>query len=182
VILNTAADLGTLAQAEEERFFDQTILGDQGLPSSDPPAAGSSALTHQEIECLGSPYLLHGAQDDRYIWLDFRHTASDAYQAVARAEGSVDFVSLPFALRIAGDAAIISLLHRQGCERKSIAVLGTRLAMTAYQKLAMPADLRVTLQLSTPHLKPNGSMECIAHWSLNERTFTGSLLLSFSPA
>lgn len=54
--------------------------------------------------------------------------------------------------------------------------------MTAYQKLAMPADLRVTLQLSTPHLKPNGSMECIAHWSLNERTFTGSLLLSFSPA
>jgi diaminopimelate decarboxylase len=182
VILDTAADLGTLAQAEEERFFDPTILGDQGLPSSDSPAAGSSALSHQEIKYLGSPYLRHGAQDDRYFWLDFRCTASDAYQAVARAEGSVNFVSLPFALRIAGDAAIISLLHRQGCERKSIAVWGTRLAMSAYQKLAMPVDLRVGLQLSTPHRKPNGSMECIAHWSLNEGAFAGSLLLSFSPA
>ncbi|MFM9100632.1 MAG: hypothetical protein ACKOPS_04560, partial [Cyanobium sp.] len=104
------------------------------------------------------------------------------YQAVARVEGSVDFVSLPFALRIAGDAAIISLLHRQGCERKSIAVWGTRLALSAYQKLAMPADLRVGLQLSTPLRKPNGSMECIAHWCLNEGAFTGTLLLSLSPA
>ena len=181
VILDNASDLGTLAQAVEERFFDPTILGDQGLPSGDLLAAGSSALSYQEIELLGSPYLLHGAQDDHYTWLNFQRTASNAYQAIARVEGSVDFVSLPFALRIAGDAAIISLLHRQGCERKSIAVWGSRLAMSAYQKLAMPADLRMGLQLSTPHCKPNGSMECTAHWSLDDGAFAGTLMLSFSP-
>jgi hypothetical protein len=54
--------------------------------------------------------------------------------------------------------------------------------MSAYQKLAMPADLRVGLHLSTPHRKPNGSMECTVHWNLDDGSFAGTLLLSFSPA
>lgn len=181
VILETADAQGALAQQAEDRFFDPTILQDRGLPAADRSTIHSYALSHETVTNLGSHYLQHGAKNDSYTWLQFQRISPYDYQAVARTEGSVDFISMPFAIRIAGDAAIIALLDHGGYKSKSMEIWGTRLAMTARQKLTMQEDLRVSIQLSAPQCKPTGTTECIAHWSLNDELFCGSFLLSFTP-
>lgn len=61
--------------------------------------------------------------------------SDNTYEFVVSTSSAVSFISMPFAIRILGDAAIIAILHNDGYEAKREAVWGLRLVMDCFDKL-----------------------------------------------
>ena len=106
------------------------------------------ALQIDHVLQLSSSYLRETSSEDSFSYVHVLKQSDNTYEFVVSTSSEVSFISMPFAIRILGDAAIIAVLHNDGYEAKREAVWGRRLVMDCFDKLASNQDVRFTLSLS----------------------------------
>lgn len=103
--------------------------GAGGAPAA-PDAPRAEPLDAAVVAALQSRYMHRDAAHDAYTILDARRTGERAYRFEVEPRAAVDFVAMPLALRIAGDACIIAVGHALGWREKARPVWATRLTLT----------------------------------------------------
>lgn len=161
----------------EDWFFEP---GEVGYRWPHPIRPHGTELDLATVEALSSRYLRLLAAEDAYSFLSVVDLGDRDYCFRIKAESPLGVVSLPLAVRIAGDAAIIATLHGLGMGAKDMSVWGTRVAVTAQAHLHtdQPLELRLT---TTPPMGRAGSAgtRATAHWEFNGGLFHGSFRLAW---
>ncbi len=108
----------------------------------------SHAVSAQDVQRLSSGYLRESSAEDAFSYVSTVKTSPCTYEFEVLTVSAVDFVSMPFALRIIGDAAIVAVLHQDGFETKQQSVWGRRLVMDCFKQVPANAKFRFTISLS----------------------------------
>lgn len=106
-----------------------------GVQAHVPTASGTGTERHDRVrpgtvEALHSPYMREDAASESYTILEARREGERAYRFEVEPRTAVDFVGMPLALRIAGDASIIAVGHVLGWRNKAGPVWANRLSLT----------------------------------------------------
>ncbi|MFM8263931.1 MAG: diaminopimelate decarboxylase family protein [Pirellula sp.] len=173
----------TKTHQEEDWFFDSGNIGFDWLDRTEPTSAPDQALVQQlpldHVRNLSSQYLSQLANNDRYEIIAASRLASGRYFFEVQVQTDVEFISMPFAIRIVGDATIVATLDCMQKQSKDVCVWATRLAMRADSVIPAHRPLRVEVHISPPiDLHRSDRTRSIAHWSINEGQFSGSFYLS----
>jgi|LakMenEpi03Aug12_release.lakeMendotaPanAssembly.Ray.scaffolds.fasta_scaffold08034_5 diaminopimelate decarboxylase len=173
----------TRTHQSEDWFFDSGNIGldwfDRTEPAPDPQTAIEQQLPLDHVRSLSSQYLGQLAKNDRYEIIAASRLGSGRYFFEVQVQCDVEFVSMPFAIRIVGDASIVATLDSMQKQSKDVCVWATRLAMQANSVLPVDRALRVEIHISPPiDLYGSDRIRSIAHWSINEGQFSGSFYLS----
>jgi diaminopimelate decarboxylase len=135
-------------------------------------------LTTELANKLSSIYLRQSSNDDTFtyesIFIESRYT----YRFAVSTTSLVDFISMPFAIRIMGDATIISLLHKCGYEKKDFAVWGRKLTMDCFDQVNSNEILEFTISLSEM-IKKDESCVLVSRFRTNCGRCVGSFIISF---
>lgn len=105
-------------------------------------------IADEKVHRLSSGYLREASAGDSFSYVSVEQATSITYEFEVLTSSVVDFVSMPFAIRIIGDAAIVAVLHHEGFDTKQQAVWGRRLVMDCFKQVLANAKLRFTLSLS----------------------------------
>jgi diaminopimelate decarboxylase len=175
VAVDDSGECPTLHQRAEDWFFEPGSVGYTWPHSLTGPGRSRDPAL---VQNLGSPYLrLHSAQDE-YSFLSVEELAPHHFRFLVQAASPLGLVTMPFAIRIAGDASIIAALHSLGKSAKDLSVWGTRLAMTA--EATLPTDSPLELRLTTtPPIHRNARPRATAHWEFNGGVFHGSFRMTW---
>jgi len=159
----------------EDWFFETGSIGYRWPRSA---AATGKLLDPKTVDQLGSLYLHLTAAQDGFSFLSVEELEDRHYRFIVQATSPLGLIAMPLAVRIAGDAAIIALLHHLGRGVKDVSVWGTRMAMTAESRLPIdtPLELIVT---TTPPIVHDSRPRSTAHWEFTDRRFHGSFRLSW---
>ncbi|MEZ4273142.1 MAG: hypothetical protein R3C68_17420 [Myxococcota bacterium] len=114
----------------------------------------------------------------------FRHTSAVAvgprtWEFEFEVSSPIGFVSMPLALRIAGDAAIVAALLDAGEQAKSYPVWGTDLVVSGQVQISSDAPVVVRIELSSVAHEGLGSgiRRQTARFSINGNAATGTFAL-----
>ena len=129
-------------------------------------------------ERLSSQYLKQTSMDDSFEYQNICIENDKAYKFMVVTSSVVDFISMPFAIRIMGDATIISILHSKGFDKKDSQVWGRKLSMDCLGKVASNGPLEFTVSLSETIIKGNKNI-VIARFKTSCNHCSGSLIVSY---
>lgn len=135
------------------------------------PWRSASALSSEEIAALQSSYLRDGALEDRYTFVAFQQVGTCQFIFTVTTAAVVDFVSVPFALRIAADAVIISVLRSFGKQLKDIDVWSPKGAYHYGEPIAPGRELEGRISLSPVARTTDGSMRLMSRTDLDQGRF-----------
>ena len=127
---------------------------------------------------LSSEYLRLISKDDHFDYVSVCRESVSSYRFVVSTSSVVDFISMPLAIRIMGDATIISLLHRDGYEHKDFAVWGRKLTMDCFDKVKSNGQIEFTISLSDVLQKEEQSV-LVARFRTTCGKCAGSFIISF---
>lgn len=105
-------------------------------------------LSEEKINALSSIYLKKWAEEDQFEYLNMVRLDDRTYLVDIMTQSRVDFISMPFAVRIFGDAAIVALLHQLGNSRKDIPIWGRKLNLDCFGQVKTRVPLRIRLSFS----------------------------------
>ncbi len=165
-------------QSSENGLLDPTIQSYQWSSlkkplSSERPSPDELA---REFYRLGSPYLWHLAAADQYKITEVNLIQKGQYELKILTRSAVNFVSAPFALRLVGDAAIMSTLHDAGFSQKTQPVWGRTIILECQQQIQSGGSLDCRLELSPVHQSPgSASRKVWIRFDLDHGKFTGHL-------
>lgn len=127
-------------------------------------------LDPARVQALESSYMHELAADDRYEIREARSLGGGAYEFVFDLDARVDFVAMPFAVRLVGDAAIIAVGHEMGWQEKPGPVWATRLSMTCERVVPVEGPLvcRIVVGALAPSTNPGLDAVAVAHYRLGE--------------
>ncbi|MBK7883045.1 MAG: hypothetical protein IPJ81_03935 [Chitinophagaceae bacterium] len=91
----------------------------------------------------------------------------------------VDFISMPFAIRIFGDAAIVTLLHQMKSEKKEYPIWGRKLNLDCFEQVKTGVSVRFNISFSNIINEGNNTNTVIAHFATECKNCCGSLVLKF---
>lgn len=106
-------------------------------------------ISPKKIKLLSSKYLKKDSERDRYKFLKVEKISVNKYEFIVNTKSKVDFVSMPFIIRIVGDATIISILNNEGYVNKDISVWGRKLTLDCFEKIETKEPLIFTINLSS---------------------------------
>lgn len=106
-------------------------------------------ISPKKIKLLSSNYLKNGSERDSYNILKVEKISENKYEFIVNTHSEVDFVSMPFIIRIVGDATIISVLNNEGYVNKDISVWGRKLTLDCFEKIETKEPLIFTINLSS---------------------------------
>jgi diaminopimelate decarboxylase len=136
-----------------------------------PGASSAVEFTTAEIAALRSNYFQDHAQEDRYTLLSFARTGDNTFTFTAQPEASVDFISVPFAVRIAADALIIAVMRGMGKTLKDVSVWGSKGSYQYREPMTPGRALRGAITLS-PLAQLGAAQRMLVTASLDEGRFT----------
>ncbi len=138
----------------------------------------TQAIDLKEVEALSSKYLFSSCESDRFEYEEVICKIKNHYTFTVSISSVVDFVSMPFATRIIGDAAIVSVLHNLGFKHKTFPIWGRKLTMDCADKIKNNGKFDFTIALS--ELLNKGAQKCIVvRFKTLCNNFSGSLIVSF---
>ncbi|MBK7883660.1 MAG: hypothetical protein IPJ81_07520 [Chitinophagaceae bacterium] len=79
------------------------------------------------VNKLSSEYLKQTNKDDCFEYVSVDKQTKNTYNFIISTSSGVDFISMPFAIRIMRDATIISVLHSRGFNQKHFSVWGQKI-------------------------------------------------------
>lgn len=166
-----------LARRREDPFYEpgrQTFVPEGTTPGLF-SAAGAEVLDPARVGALQSAYMHELAAEDVYEIREVRRTAPGAYVVTFDVRGAVDFVAMPFAVRLVGDATIVAVGREMGWEEKPGPVWATRLSMSCGRVLPLDGavECRVALSPLAPAAQPGMAWSAEAHYSLGEGEVQG---------
>ena len=127
---------------------------------------------------LSSRYLFQTCEADRFDYVKINHKSKNHYEYTVSTSSVVDFISMPFAIRIIGDASIISILHSKGYDHKDFSIWGRKLNMDCYEQLPSNQNLKFSIALSET-LKKGNQYLIVSRFSTSCNKFSGSIIVSF---
>jgi diaminopimelate decarboxylase len=137
-----------------------------------------SVLNLDEVQLLSSPYLKEGCNEDNFSYVKVEKVYSNEYEFTVNTTSRVDFISMPFAIRIFGDAAIVALLHQEGYDKKQISVWGRKLTLDCYNKVYSNKSLSFTICTSAPIVRAS-LKHVVVRFKTSCGNCAGSILVSY---
>lgn len=138
----------------------------------------SAAVELNLVECLSSKYLLDSCKSDRFEYLEVICENKRKYQFSVNTFSLVDFISMPFAARIFGDAAIISALHSLGLKQKTFPIWGRKLTLDCTDIIQSNQKLVFSISLSET-LSRGLQKFIVVRFKTSCQKFSGSLIVSY---
>jgi len=139
---------GTIVQTlRKEDRFENLQLANYAWPAMETDSE-PQPVSIQKVHQLSSGYLRESSAEDSFSYVSMVKTAYCTYAFEVLTASAVDFISMPFAIRILGDAAIVAVLHHEGFETKQQSVWGRRLVMDCFGQVPANAKFQFTLSLS----------------------------------
>jgi diaminopimelate decarboxylase len=175
LLLNSNGDL--LKTMEKESVYDELHHAKYDWNSTD-NQGNIQSIDLNLIEQLSSNYLNQTCKTDSYEYLNVKVENNKNYKFTVSTSSAVDFISMPFAIRIIGDAAIISALHSKGYHQKSFSVWGRKLSMDFYEQLPGNQNFDFSIFLSDTLQKNNKSV-MVARFKSSCNRCTGSFIISY---
>ncbi len=130
------------------------------------------------VENLSSEYLSGTFRGDVFNYIKVSNAGDLRYEFTVQTHSEVDFISMPFAMRIFGDAAIIAILHSKGFSKKNFAMWGRKFSMDCYGQVPSNVQLDFTITLSATVNKGNQNI-MVARFASSCNQCSGSILTSF---
>lgn len=144
------------------------------------PVVGEEPLAGTLLRELSSSYLTTGSKEDHFEYLQATHRGKRTYRFVVSTASPVDFVSMPFAIRIMGDATIVSILHSGEFKEKRFPVWGRKLTMDCLDNVESNRPLEFTIALSET-LRKGKQNVVIARFKTVCARCSGSFVISYEP-
>lgn len=167
-----------LAKNKEGFFENPNLLSYNWL--SQTPQVEDFSFKFEELNGLSSQYLREDCSEDMYQIIQGKRLAQGSYQFEIEIQSKVNFVSMPFIIRLAGDAAIIATCDFLGKTKKDIDVWGSRLMMRCPAMISTNEPIICQINLSGLSTQKYGSKHSIlAQFSLNKGKSNGTFCLSF---
>ena len=139
---------GTIVQTlRKEDRFENLQLANYAWPAMETDSE-PQPVSIQKVHQLSSGYLRESSAEDSFSYVSMVKTAYCTYAFEVLTASAVDFISMPFAIRILGDASIVAVLHHDGFETKQQSVWGRRLVMDCFGQVPANAKFQFTLSLS----------------------------------
>lgn len=167
-----------LVRKSEDLFFEPSHQTFQptGLASSWEGAQGAAgAVDMDRVSALQSEYMYELACADRYSIGEVTATGGRSYRFTMFPEAEVDFVAMPLALRMIGDAAITAVGLELGWTEKDRPIWANRLSMTC--GAVIPAvgalDCRIVVGPLRPSPKAGIEATALVHYSLGSGECSG---------
>ena len=110
--------------------------------------AERAPLALETILPLSSKVLREDLCEERFSYLAATSEGTHAYEFAFAVSSPVGFVSMPLAIRLAGDAAIVSTLRMLGYATKAFPVWGTSLDLRMSKQISTHEPVRVRIELS----------------------------------
>ncbi len=150
-------------RAAEDPFFEPAVQAHRpaGLVSDAGDAAAGGALDDATVAALQSRYMHRDADADGYEIRETRRTGERAYRFEVEPRAAVDFVAMPLALRIAGDASIIAVGHALGWRSKARPVWATRLTLTCGATLPARGSFPCRVVVGALRPAPTPGVACV---------------------
>lgn len=130
------------------------------------------------VENLSSQYLYQSCEKDHFRYVQVDRMNRQKYCFTVSTSSTVDFISMPFAIRIFGDAAIISVLHSKGFDKKNTSIWGRKLTMDFYEQVKSNETFDFIITLSETIQKQNQHV-VIARFTSSCKKCSGSIIISY---
>jgi diaminopimelate decarboxylase len=142
------------------------------------PWGEAQAIDRTQIDALNSDYLQFGSVNDAYEIVGTRRLSENHYVVELDVRSEVDFISVPFCLRLACDGAIAVTLHSLGVTRKEFPVWADRVYLDGSVNIRPNRVIACDLALS-PFGGKGASKVTIVRFSLDGGRFSGFVRLKF---
>jgi diaminopimelate decarboxylase len=143
-----------------------------------PPWGEPRTIDREEIDALNSDYLQFGSVNDAYEIVATRRLSANHYVVELDVRSAVDFISVPFCLRLACDGAIAVVLHNLGVTRKEFPVWADRVYLDGSVNIRPNRVIACDLALS-PFGGKGASKVTIVRFALDGGKFSGFVRLKF---
>ncbi len=97
---------------------------------------------------LQSDYIAHQMHLDEYEFVKLEKLSEKRYRFTTEVKSTVGFVSMPLAIRILGDAAIVAILHDAGASTKDHSVWGQKISLDYFGNVSSSDSFVFTMTLS----------------------------------
>ena len=169
---------GDLVQTmEKETIYDELHHSRYDWSSTD-NFGSTQSIDLNLVEQLSSKYLFKTCETDSFEYIKAHYEGRNHYEFTVLTSTAVDFISMPFAIRIIGDASIISVLHSQGYQQKTFPIWGRKLSMDCYEQLPGNQNFDFKIVLSDTLPKENQSV-IIARFISTCNRCSGSIIISY---
>lgn len=177
-IVRTAAAAGVL---------DEPLASNHawGLANSrEPSDPASGAVDADRVGRLSSRVLREDLCHERFRHVGAVRVAPRAWEFEFEVTSPIGFVSMPLAIRIAGDAAIVAALLDCGEEIKAYPVWGTELTLAMPKQVPTSATVIVRIELSAAAAEGGGGdpRRQAVRFSINNGAATGTFALAYDRA
>jgi len=156
-----------------------------GLANSrEPSDAAAGPIDAARVARLSSRVLREDLCHERFRHVGAVQVAPRAWEFEFDVTSPIGFVSMPLAIRIAGDAAIVAALLDGGEDAKAYPVWGTDLALSMPKQVATGAPVIVRIELSAAAIEGSGGdpRRQAVRFSINNGCATGSFALAYDRA
>lgn len=116
--------------------------------SNNQPFNSSEELTADQLFQLSSDFLKEGIKLDTYEFSRCIRTANNSYTFEVDTHSSAGFISMPFMIRIFGDAGIVAWLYKLGYSSKEQPVWGRKVTLECYEPISSDEPFIFTVKLS----------------------------------
>ncbi len=124
---------------------------------------------------LQSDYIAHQMHLDEYEFVKLEKMSEKKYRFTTQVKSSVGFISMPLAIRIFGDAAIVAILHDAGASTKDHSVWGQKICLDYFGNVSSSAPLVFTLTLSH-YYRIHGTRKMAVAFETEEKGIQGVLI------
>lgn len=138
----------------------------------------NTIISSRELSKLSSIYLSEECNFDSYIFEKVVKLSANKYEFQVVTRSKVDFISMPFATRIFGDAAIISVLHNDGLDEKKVPVWGKKLVIDCFRKINSNDLFKFYVTMSAPLQKESDTIRVVRFVS-DCKSFSGNLFVQY---
>lgn len=133
-------------------------------------------ISLEKANALSSGFLREEITEETFEYVSFHQTGPNTFHVVVKLISPVDFISMPTAIRIIGDASIIGLLSMEGKELKKESVWGRRLMMDCYEKISSRQEFCFEMNFSALLQKQKGNSR-VMNFNAEDGGFKGMFVL-----
>ena len=160
-----------LGQAKGD-FFGIPSVGNY-RPLSSEASTLEKSFSHESLRQLSSTYMRELFASDGYEFVSGHRRAGRSYVFELDIRGEVDYVSMPFAIRMVGDALIIATCDALGKTHKDIDIWGSNLVLKCSSPMASNRRVSCEVELSEVRSRARGGKALLAQFSLDQGEFAG---------
>ncbi len=134
-------------------------------------------ISRELFEALKSDYLHTEIENDRYTILEFNQIGENKFNATVDFISSVDFVSMPTAIRVIGNLCLVAALHKHGYTSKNRPVMGKKVQLEYGASLKTGLN-KINIFLSDEIRKEEQSWTVLASFEVDDKSCKGCLILT----